>query len=596
MGRLRLVLPISRGQLFLILLSFLILSFVGCSRGFYRKQADHQVSRLLRETSHDPDGELNRHDIRVKRISRMYDPFSPDDPPLPPDDPAAHRLMHCVDCKRGYPCWHASGDTPYVASPLWMEFLPLDEDGILYLDAALAVRLALVNAPAYQSEFETLFLSALDVTAERFAFDKQVFAGTNARYTSNGQRRTGRGVVSSELALPASGLRVEKMFTTGAEMVVGLANSIVWEFSGPDTNATSTLLDFTLVQPLLRRAGRDRIMETLTLSERTLLYNVRQIERFRRGFYLEIVTGRQAERGPTRRGGFFGTSGLTGFTGVGAGGFGGVGGAGGFGFGGGGAGAAQAGGFMGLLQSQQDIRNQESNIAGLRSSLLQLEESLRESLRKISDRPDDILRQRLQIAQARQALVNAQSRLLNSQNQYQGELDQFKLDLGLPPTICLVIDDPLLHQIVREADVVSPWTVGRYRTLDGVSRHATNVWRHDQAWCRREKLDFLPVVFPGFSWHNLKRGKLDQIPRLKGEFLWSQVTAAKRVGCDRIYVAMFDEIDEGTAIFKCTNDPPKGGGVRFLTYEGLPSDHYLALTGKAGRLLRNHEVPEATSR
>jgi hypothetical protein len=446
MGRLRLVLPISRDQLFLILLSFLILSFVGCSRGFYRKQADHQVSRLLRETSHDPDCELNRHDIRVKRISRMYDPFSPDDPPLPPDDPAAHRLMHCVDCKRGYPCWHASGDTPYVASPLWMEFLPLDEDGILYLDAALAVRLALVNAPAYQSEFETLFLSALDVTAERFAFDKQVFSGTNARYTSDGQRRTGRGVVSSELALPASGLRVEKMFTTGAEMVVGLANSIVWEFSGPDTNATSTLLDFTLVQPLLRRAGRDRIMETLTLSERTLLYNVRQIERFRRGFYLEIVTGRQAERGPTRRGGFFGTSGLTGFTGVGAGGFGGVGGAGGFGFGGGGAGAAQAGGFMGLLQSQQDIRNQESNIAGLRSSLLQLEESLRESLRKISDRPDDILRQRLQIAQARQALVNAQSRLLNSQNQYQGELDQFKLDLGLPPTICLVIDDPLLDQ------------------------------------------------------------------------------------------------------------------------------------------------------
>ena len=446
MGRLRLILPISWGQLVLILLSFLILSFVGCSRGFYRKQADQQVSLLLREKSHDPDCELSRYDIRVKRISRMYDPFSPDYPPLPPDDPAAHRLMHCVDCKKGYPCWHVGGDTPHVASPLWMEFLPLDDDGILHLDDALAVRLALVNAPAYQSEFETLFLSALDVTAERFAFDKQVFAGTNVRYTSDGQRRTGRGIVSSELGLPASGLRVERMFTTGAEMVVGLANSIVWEFSGDNSNATSTLLDFTLVQPLLRRAGRDRMMETLTLAERTLLYNVRQIERFRRGFYLEIVTGRQAERGPTRRGGFFGTSGLTGFTGVGAGGFGGVGGAGGFGFGGGGAGAAQAGGFMGLLQSQQDIRNQESNIAGLRSSLLQLEESLRESLRKIPDRPDDILRQRLQIAQARQALVNAQSRLLNTQNQYQGELDQFKLDLGLPPVICLVIDDPMLDQ------------------------------------------------------------------------------------------------------------------------------------------------------
>jgi hypothetical protein len=65
-------------------------------------------------------------------------------------------------------------------------------------------------------------------------------------------------------------------------------------------------------------------------------------------------------------------------------------------------------------------------------------------------------------------------------------------------------------------------------------------WRHDRVWCRREKTDFLPVLFPGFSWHNLKGGKLDQIPRLKGEFLWSQVTAAKREGCDMIYVAMFD--------------------------------------------------------
>ena len=51
------------------------------------------------------------------------------------------------------------------------------------------------------------------------------------------------------------------------------------------------------------------------------------------------------------------------------------------------------------------------------------------------------------------------------------------------------------------------------------------------------------------------------------------------------YVAMFDEMDEGTAIFKCTNDPPVGAS-QFLTLEGLPSDHYLWLTGQGGRLLR----------
>jgi len=48
---------------------------------------------------------------------------------------------------------------------------------------------------------------------------------------------------------------------------------------------------------------------------------------------------------------------------------------------------------------------------------------------------------------------------------------------------------------------------------------------------------------------------------------------------------MFDEVDEGTAIFKCTNDPPVGES-RFATYEGLETDHYLWLTGKLGGILR----------
>ena len=53
-----------------------------------------------------------------------------------------------------------------------------------------------------------------------------------------------------------------------------------------------------------------------------------------------------------------------------------------------------------------------------------------------------------------------------------------------------------------------------------------------------------------------------------------------------LYVAMFDDVDEGTAIFKCTDNPPVGESC-FLTYEGLPSDYCLWLTGKAGELLRN---------
>jgi hypothetical protein len=152
------------------------------------------------------------------------------------------------------------------------------------------------------------------------------------------------------------------------------------------------------------------------------------------------------------------------------------------------------------------------------------------------------------------------------------------------------VRDAALHDVIKAADIISPWTVGRYRNPADAARYAEKTMQPDLAWCREHKLEFLPVVFPGFSWHNMKGDPLDMIPRLRGQFLWSQFTAAKRAGASMIYVAMFDEVDEGTAIFKCTNDVPAGATSKFLTYEGLPSDYYLKLTGLGARLLRG-EIP-----
>jgi hypothetical protein len=152
--------------------------------------------------------------------------------------------------------------------------------------------------------------------------------------------------------------------------------------------------------------------------------------------------------------------------------------------------------------------------------------------------------------------------------------------------------DPALHEILALADVLSPWTPGRYHSPATATAHAEKYYKADSQWCRERSMDFLPVVFPGFSWHNLKpEFPLDQIPRLKGQFLWSQFAAAKTAGAAMVYVAMFDEVDEGTAIFKCTNQPPVGANP-FLTYEGLPSDHYLWLTGEGARLLRGQQPLE----
>jgi hypothetical protein len=150
------------------------------------------------------------------------------------------------------------------------------------------------------------------------------------------------------------------------------------------------------------------------------------------------------------------------------------------------------------------------------------------------------------------------------------------------------VADPMLCEIAALADVISPWTVGCYRAPDSAVKHAETVWRADISWCRERGIRFLPVVFPGFSWHNLKGGPSDEIPRLRGRFLWSQFVGARRVGATAAYVAMFDEVDEGTAIFKCASDVPAG----VLPREAVPADHYLRLTGLGGKLLRGERADE----
>ncbi len=155
------------------------------------------------------------------------------------------------------------------------------------------------------------------------------------------------------------------------------------------------------------------------------------------------------------------------------------------------------------------------------------------------------------------------------------------------------VRDPELHTLLAQADVISPWTVGRFGTPEDATRFGEKNWRPDIEWCAAHGVDFLPVVFPGFSWHNMHAGPLDQIPRRKGAFLWSQFQAAKRAGANMAYVAMFDEVDEGTAIFKCTNDVPDEGDSKFVTYEGQPSDRYLRLTGAGAKMMRG-ELPVDT--
>jgi hypothetical protein len=153
------------------------------------------------------------------------------------------------------------------------------------------------------------------------------------------------------------------------------------------------------------------------------------------------------------------------------------------------------------------------------------------------------------------------------------------------------VDDNRFHDIILKGDVISPWMVGRVRSIDESVEFAHRIWIPDMEWCKYHRKEYLPVAFPGFSWTNLKKNPdaFNSLPRYGGKFLWEQYVQAKKAGATMIYQAMFDEVDEGTAILKCTNNPPVGAS-KFLTYEGLSSDYYLWLVGEGGKMLRG-QIP-----
>jgi glycoprotein endo-alpha-1,2-mannosidase len=149
--------------------------------------------------------------------------------------------------------------------------------------------------------------------------------------------------------------------------------------------------------------------------------------------------------------------------------------------------------------------------------------------------------------------------------------------------------DSLLHTIIQSIDIVHPWFVGRYNE-NSYPAFKTLI-PEDITWCKKHHLDYVPTVFPGFSWHNMyPEFPSNQIPRNKGEFFWKQISGALSFGAEMIYVAMFDEIDEGTAIFKCAHYVPVGESLFVPIEKEIPSDYYLWLTGTAGKMLRR-EIP-----
>lgn len=505
---------------------------------FWRSQADFDAYTQLMEKTRDPRWDLPRLTVEADPRSRFFDGDNPDKAPLPPDDPAAHIYMHLVDGIPGYKSWHKFGDSMSVENPHWLDNFDFEPEvlqatwekdadpgettreetstarpvpTIRDLTLEQAIELANMNSRDYQTQIENVFLSSLLLTFDRFQFNVR-YLGIGGEPTS-GINYLNTPSVRDDVQF-GNRFGVRQLLPTGGQWAMELANNTLWLFSGDNQTSSSSLLSYSITQPLLLGAGRKIVLENLTQSERAVLYDVRSLARFRKIFFGDVVVN------------------------------------------GGG------GGFLGLLRQQQQVNNQRGNIRALAVQIerlrevsaienetlenapenLQVPEDFRGRFRvdrvrnritwqgamnagekdRLLELSDDPLWTQaieklfsrtqsgvvtLDLAQLLTRLSAQENSLRDSERQLLDSLDQFKLELGLPTDFQLTINTALLKQFqlidpqidLLEAEILEfKQVLGEISSFDpaiGDVRKAADALEELRLKVRKEGLDLIERDF-----------------------------------------------------------------------------------------------------
>jgi len=381
----------------------------GCTRAYYRDYADSDVYGILKERLVDWRWRIPERPVEADPRSRMADHNDPNHVPIVPDEVAARQFQVSNRFPFEYRFWRKRGTTP-IEDLSWQPFIPTEPDGKVLLSKDSIMRLGIRNSRDYQFQEETLYLAALSLTLARFQFMIQgtsiwnilftPLAGAGAASTPSSTSGTtsstggaGTAVASStkpktgslnnQLLLSAqNGFNLELM--SGAQLLVNLANQIVFQYSNHGVQLVQPNLMVSFTQPLLAGAWARIVTQPLSLQERGVLYALRTFANYRRQFYVNLV--------------------------------------------------AQSG-YLGLLGQLQGIRNAESNLKSTKQNLDIYEEELIAGFRTILERD--------QLANQYQS---TQLSLLSAQAGLQTLLDLLKITLGLPTELEMRLDDSVLDQ------------------------------------------------------------------------------------------------------------------------------------------------------
>lgn len=156
---------------------------------------------------------------------------------------------------------------------------------------------------------------------------------------------------------------------------------------------------------------------------------------------------------------------------------------------------------------------------------------------------------------------------------------------------CYVIGAPLQgwrgatdKSAYNACDMIMPWMVGKTTNFQ-------SWFTDDVAYCNARGIDYQADIYPGTAFYNTNGQPKNKIPRMHGDFMWSQFAAAKNSGVNSVYISMFDELNEATQIFKTAeNDSMAPAGKYFLNLDAdgvaVTSDFYLRLTNDGGKMIK----------
>ncbi len=251
-------------------------------------------------------------------------------------------------------------------------------DATVVLSLVDAIETAVKNSRDYQAQKESLYLQALSLTDSRHAFDTIFSRGASGDLEKSGGETSVSGFLSTGIS---------KMIETGADLSVSIATNLFRYISGGNpAEAASSAITASLVQPLLRGAGKKVALENLTQSERDMTYAIRDFVRYRRTFSVQIAKS-----------------------------------------------------YYALLQRSDRVSNAYNNYQSL-----SFVRERSESMSKAGRLPE------FQVDQARQNELSARDSWVLSIEAYENALDQFKLTLGVPIESTIEVDPNDLARLRRQ--------------------------------------------------------------------------------------------------------------------------------------------------